>query len=102
MAKEDINTANGCDEIGMSNTNIKGLDGAKKTYAVQNKLLRFIIGNDIFESSAFVNMPTELGSISEQGLPRLSRGAQTMQECIWSEGTSWARRPSWYPNRKEL
>ena len=66
MAKENINTANGCDEVGMSNANIEGLDGAKRTYAVQNTLVRFIIGNDIFEkSSAFVNMPTELDSLSE-------------------------------------
>ena len=51
MAKEDINTANGCDEVGMSNANIEGLDGVKRTYAVQNRLLRSIIGNDMFEKS---------------------------------------------------
>ena len=51
MAKEDINTANGCDEVGMSNANIEGLDGVKRTYAVKNRLLRSIIGNDILEKS---------------------------------------------------
>ena len=29
MAKEDINSANGCDEVGMSDANVEDLNGAK-------------------------------------------------------------------------
>ena len=29
MAKEDINSADGCDEVGMSDANVEDLNGAK-------------------------------------------------------------------------
>jgi hypothetical protein len=55
----------------MNDANVEDLNGA---YAVKNSLVRFIIGYDIPEMSckelraAIVNMPTELGSLSEYDL----------------------------------
>ena len=37
------NNANGCNETGMSDANVKDLNGAKWTHAVKNSLVRFII-----------------------------------------------------------
>ena len=67
MAKEDSNSANGCDEVGMSVANDEDfkLNWAKRTYAVKNSLVRFTIVDNFGRSSALLNVPTELDSLSE-------------------------------------
>ena len=84
MAKENINTLTvGICDAKIEYIIIESLNGAKRTYAVENSLVRFTIGDDIFEKSwrepgirEYADRMGSLnfGSLSEWNLPRLSSG----------------------------